>query len=77
MTAGIDRALRLVEEDFGRDLALAPETQIIKDLRFVDNGKIITSAGVTAGIDRCLYMVARLFGEDTANTLNTIMSLLK
>ena len=77
MTAGIDRALRLVEEDFGRDLALAPETQIIKDLRFVDNGKIITSAGVTAGIDMCLYMVARLFGEDTANTLNTIMSLLK
>ena len=40
--------------------ALAPETQIIKDQRFVDNGKILTSAGVTAGIDMCLYMVARL-----------------
>ena len=46
--------------------ALAPETQIIKDQRFVDNGKILTSAGVAASIDMCLYMVARLFGEDTA-----------
>jgi len=46
--------------------ALAPETEILRDKRFVDNGKILTSAGVTAGIDMCLYMVSRLFGEDTA-----------
>ncbi len=46
--------------------ALAPETEIIKNQRFLDNGKILTSAGVAAGIDMCLYMVNRLYGEDTA-----------
>jgi len=46
---------------------LAPKTEIIKDKRFVDNGKIITSAGVAAGIDMCLYMVQRLFGDDVAS----------
>lgn len=46
--------------------ALAPETDIIRHQRFVDNGKILTSAGVAAGIDMCLYMVSRLYGEDKA-----------
>ncbi|MCF6239485.1 MAG: DJ-1/PfpI family protein [Candidatus Marinimicrobia bacterium] len=40
--------------------ALAPETEIIKNQRFVDNGKILTSAGVAAGIDMCFHMVDRL-----------------
>lgn len=34
--------------------------------RFIDNGKIIVSAGVTAGIDMCLYVVAKLHGIDKA-----------
>lgn len=39
---------------------------IEKDKRFIDNGKIIVSAGVTAGIDMCLYVVAKLHGIDKA-----------
>jgi transcriptional regulator GlxA family with amidase domain len=39
--------------------------------RYVDNGKVITSAGVSAGIDMALYVVERLHGktqtEFTAN----------
>ena len=46
--------------------ALAPETRIIRNRRFVDNGKILTSAGVAAGIDMSLYMVRKLYGEETA-----------
>ncbi|MCG8688413.1 MAG: DJ-1/PfpI family protein [Desulfobacterales bacterium] len=46
--------------------ALEPDTNIIQDQRFTDNGKILTSAGVAAGIDMCLYMVARLYGQDQA-----------
>ncbi len=46
--------------------SLAPTTEIINKQRFVDNGKIITSAGVTAGIDMSLYMVSRLYGNDMA-----------
>jgi transcriptional regulator GlxA family with amidase domain len=34
--------------------------------RFVDNGRIITSAGIAAGIDMSLHVVARLLGKDVA-----------
>jgi transcriptional regulator GlxA family with amidase domain len=36
------------------------------DARFVDDGDIITSAGVSAGIDMALHLVARLAGTDRA-----------
>jgi transcriptional regulator GlxA family with amidase domain len=45
---------------------VAPNTTICPDERYVDNGKIITSAGISAGIDMSLYVVARLLGEETA-----------
>ncbi|GAA4649469.1 DJ-1/PfpI family protein [Kistimonas scapharcae] len=45
---------------------LSPSTRLIRDQRFVDNGQIVTSAGISAGIDMSLYMVARLYGHDTA-----------
>jgi transcriptional regulator GlxA family with amidase domain len=34
--------------------------------RFVDNGKIVTAAGVSAGIDAALHVVDRLLGRDVA-----------
>jgi transcriptional regulator GlxA family with amidase domain len=34
--------------------------------RWVENGKVINSAGVSAGIDMALKLVARLSGEETA-----------
>ena len=47
--------------------SLAPETVIVKDQRFVDNGKIITSAGISAGIDMSLYVIEQLFGSEVAD----------
>lgn len=47
--------------------ALAPNTTLCPADRYVDNGKIVLSAGVSAGIDMALYVVARLFGEEQAN----------
>lgn len=35
--------------------------------RVVDNGRILTSAGVSAGIDAALYLVSRLSGADVAS----------
>jgi transcriptional regulator GlxA family with amidase domain len=35
-------------------------------MRFIDNGKIVTTAGVSAGIDGALHVVARLLGDATA-----------
>ena len=45
----------------------APNTEIRPADRFVDNGKIITSAGISAGIDMSLYVVGRLLGKDVAD----------
>jgi len=36
------------------------------DSRFVDDGDVVTSAGVSAGIDMALHLVARLHSEDRA-----------
>ncbi len=36
------------------------------DARFVDEGDIVTSAGISAGIDMSLYVVGRLKGADVA-----------
>jgi transcriptional regulator GlxA family with amidase domain len=44
----------------------APRTKILSNERFVDNGKIITSAGISAGIDASLHVVARLLGDQHA-----------
>lgn len=45
---------------------LAPDTRIDPSERFIDNGKVIVSAGISAGIDMSLYVVARLHGIDEA-----------
>jgi transcriptional regulator GlxA family with amidase domain len=39
---------------------------MLADARVVDEGRIVTSAGVSAGIDMALHIVARLHGEDAA-----------
>jgi putative intracellular protease/amidase len=41
----------------------APKTRVLRDRRFVDNGKIITTAGLSAGIDGALHLVERLEGR--------------
>jgi transcriptional regulator GlxA family with amidase domain len=43
-----------------------PNVQMLADARVVDEGRIVTSAGVSAGIDMALHIVARLHGEDAA-----------
>lgn len=45
---------------------LDPSIEVRSDDRFVDDGDVITSAGVSAGIDMALHLVARLAGDDRA-----------
>ncbi|MFG2146348.1 GlxA family transcriptional regulator [Streptomyces sp. NPDC048696] len=42
-------------------------TRIDPDVLFVDDGDILTSAGVAAGIDLCLHLVRRDHGSQVAN----------
>ena len=37
---------------------------ILKKERFVDNGSIITAAGVSAGIDASMYLIEKILGEE-------------
>jgi transcriptional regulator GlxA family with amidase domain len=45
---------------------IAPRTIICANKRFVDNGKIMTSGGISAGIDLSLHIVKKLYGDDIA-----------
>lgn len=46
--------------------ATHPTVEVREDVRFVDNGRVLTSAGISAGIDMALHVVGRLLGEDVA-----------
>ncbi|GAB4584196.1 DJ-1/PfpI family protein [Nocardia sp. IFM 10818] len=43
-----------------------PSIDVRPDERYVDNGDIITSAGVSAGTDMALHLLQRLAGDDRA-----------
>jgi transcriptional regulator GlxA family with amidase domain len=45
---------------------VGPAANVRDDVRFVDNGRVITSAGVAAGIDMSFHVVDKLLGRDTA-----------
>jgi putative intracellular protease/amidase len=40
-----------------------PKTKVLANTRFVDNGKVITTAGISAGIDGALHLVEKLRGR--------------
>jgi transcriptional regulator GlxA family with amidase domain len=40
----------------------------VRDARVVDDGDLITGAGVTSGIDVALHLVARFVGEESADS---------
>ena len=44
-----------------------PSAKVLKGVRYTDNGKIITTAGVSAGIDGALFVVSKIFGKETAD----------
>src|SRR5438094_6769120 len=42
---------------------VSPKTRVVHDQRYVDNGKIITTAGLSSGIDGALYVVSKMRGK--------------
>ena len=53
-----------------------PKVKLKRQVRFVDNGHISTSSGLSAGIDLALHIVARYYGhqiaDETAATLEYV-----
>jgi transcriptional regulator GlxA family with amidase domain len=46
-----------------------PKVKWIKEARWVDDGTIVTSSGVSAGMDMALAVIARLYGPGTAQKI--------
>lgn len=53
-------------EDVDALRSLRPAVTVSDARRWVDTGRIVTSAGISAGIDMSLYLVERLHGRDLA-----------
>ena len=45
------------------------DTKVVRDVRFVDNGKVITTAGISAGIDGALHFVSKIQGMAAAEAI--------
>ncbi|MFJ8545311.1 GlxA family transcriptional regulator [Streptomyces sp. NPDC093586] len=44
-----------------------PRVEVDANVLFVDNGQVLTAAGVAAGVDVCLHLVRRDHGSEVAN----------
>lgn len=53
-------------EDIDDLRAMFPEIDVQAEMRWVDTGQVVTSAGISAGIDMSLYLVSRLASQDLA-----------
>ncbi len=52
-------ALDALEENY-------PQVKVLRGVRYVDNGNVISTAGISAGIDGALHLVAKLKGYNIA-----------
>jgi transcriptional regulator GlxA family with amidase domain len=50
-----------------------PRVKWVKKARWVDDGHVVTSSGVSAGIDMTLAVITRLYGGDIADQLAKII----
>ncbi|MGW7489419.1 GlxA family transcriptional regulator [Streptomyces sp. NPDC054786] len=48
---------------------LYPQVRVDRSVLYIDDGPLLTSAGVTAGIDLCLYLVRKDLGAAVANDI--------
>jgi transcriptional regulator GlxA family with amidase domain len=46
----------------------APKVKVVYDQRVVDNGKVITTAGLSSGIDGALHVVEKILGRGEAES---------
>jgi transcriptional regulator GlxA family with amidase domain len=67
--AGLLDGLSATTHHFGYDSLASqyPRVTVVRTGRYVDNGRIITAAGVSAGIDAALHVVEKLAGRDAAD----------
>ena len=50
-----------------------PNVTVDPGVLYIDEGSVLTSAGIAAGIDLCLHIVRRDFGAEVANETARIL----
>lgn len=60
------KALRYLERTY-------PKIKVVRDVRWTDNGKVLTSAGLSSGIDAALHLVSSIRGVDAARSAALLM----
>jgi transcriptional regulator GlxA family with amidase domain len=71
--AGVLEGLRATTHWSAIDILKKTGTETVENARFVDNGRVITSSGVSAGIDMALHVVGKIWGPKVAMTTQKYM----
>jgi transcriptional regulator GlxA family with amidase domain len=65
--AGVSQGRRVATERANEDrLEALGDITVVRDARYVVDGNLVSSQGVSAGIDMALWLVGRLHGRDHA-----------
>ncbi len=68
--AGLARDKRVTTHwSFVETLRQRPDVTVLDNVRYVQDGNVVTAAGVSAGIDMALWLVGQLHGVDCARTV--------
>ncbi len=54
---------------YNQCIAAGPNVNWVKEARWVDDGNVVTSSGVSAGMDMALHVISRLYGAETAERI--------
>ncbi len=57
---------------WGNSIMPGPKVKWVKKARWVDDGTVVTSSGVSAGMDMSLAIIRRLYGKDVAALLERL-----
>ncbi|CAO3607228.1 unnamed protein product [Cunninghamella blakesleeana] len=60
------KATKLLQDEF-------PKIDVQENIKFIDQGKILTAAGISAGINLSFHIIKRLIDEKTAENTARIM----
>ncbi|WMW64907.1 DJ-1/PfpI family protein [Nitratidesulfovibrio liaohensis] len=71
--AGLLRGRRATTWAYAEELGRDPQLTLLPDMRYVRDGNIVTSQGVSAGIDMALWLVGQMHDPDHARAVRRLI----
>ena len=59
--------------EIGKLQSRAPKAKVLANVRYVDNGRITTTAGISAGTDGAIHLIERILGRKAAQEAADVM----